>query len=151
MYVFKSLTNNKPVDLIPYVENYLAERPECKMYIGCDSQNKRDKTEYAIVIVLHNNNSGGHVLFTKVTLPRVRDKFYRLFSEAAYSLEVATYIRELTGRSADFIDVDLNPDPRYHSNTVLSQAMGMIEGSGFEARCKPDALSATYAADKLCK
>lgn len=148
---FYKLGDNTPVDLITYIETYMREKPATKIYVGCDSQNGRKNTQFAIVIVLHNGNKGGHVLYTKLSVPKLRDKFYRLFMEASYSLEVAEFIKNETGRVADYIDVDLNPDPKFQSNAVLAQAVGMITGSGYEARYKPNAMSASYAADRLAK
>ncbi len=150
-YKFKKISNNEVIDLSAYVEQYMTEKPETKLYVGCDSQNKGDFTEFAIVVVLHYKNKGGHVLCTIIKVPRIRDKFYRLFTEASYSLEIASYLKDMTGRMVDFVDLDLNPDPKFNSNAVLAQASGMITGCGFDVRCKPHALSASYAADRLCK
>ena len=49
------------------------------------------------------------------------------------------------------MDVDLNKDPKHDSNTMLRAAMGLVESAGFKPRCKPDALSASYAADRVVK
>ena len=51
---------------------------------------------------------------------------------------------------AQFIDLDLNPDPRYKSNDVVRAAVGLVESMGYKARTKPFSLCASYAADKVC-
>ena len=62
-----------------------------------------------------------------------------------------TYLEENGIQKVKYIDVDLNPDPRYRSNMVLRSALGLIESYGFEARYKPDACAASCVADWICK
>lgn len=148
---FKSLTNGAVIDLIPYLEEKLMGSDDIQMYIGSDSQNIAGKTVYALVIVLHYGNHGGHVIYSKQTLPRIQDRFTRLWTEVEDSVELAQYL-ELNGLpKPQYIDVDLNPDPMYKSNALLRSALGYVEAHGYTPRCKPYAVSATYCADKLCK
>ena len=51
----------------------------------------------------------------------------------------------------EVIDIDLNPDPRFKSNEVFRQAVGLVEGMGYEVRYKTLGPIATYAADHLVK
>lgn len=148
---FQSLSNGRYVDLIPYLEMKLAEADNIKMYIGSDSQSIGDKTIYALVIVLHYGNNGGHVIYSKKTIPKVSDRFTRLWQEVEDSVELAQYLEANGIPKPTYIDVDLNPDPKYKSNALLRAALGYVEGSGYTPRCKPFAVSATYIADKICK
>lgn len=149
-HVFRSLSNEKVVDLIPYIKARLAESDNISIYIGCDSQNTGAKTIYAAVIVLHYGNNGGHVLYSRTKFDRIKDRFTKLWKEVEISMEVAEHLKS-HGIVAKYIDIDLNPDPRYSSNTVLRAAMGFVESLGYTARVKPYAVSASYVADKLCK
>ena len=149
-HIFKSLTTEKEVDLIPYLRDKLAERDDISIYIGSDSQNIGDKTVYACVIVLHYGRNGGHVLYSRMKVDRIRERFTKLWKEVEISMEVAQYL-DSHGIRATYIDIDLNPDPRYKSNSVLRAALGFVESYGYTARCKPEAVSASYVADRLCK
>jgi predicted RNase H-related nuclease YkuK (DUF458 family) len=149
-HVFRSLSNEKVVDLVPYLREKLSESNNISIYIGCDSHNVMNKTIYACVIVLHYGNNGGHVLYTRVKFDRIRDTFIKLYREVEIAMEVAMYL-EKHGIRAKFIDIDLNPDPRYRSNYVLRAAMGFVESMGYTPRCKPYAIAASCIADKLCK
>jgi predicted RNase H-related nuclease YkuK (DUF458 family) len=144
---FKRLADHQYVDLVPYLESKMTD--DVKIYIGADSQNIGEKTHYATVIVLHYGNSGGHVLYNKEAVPRVRDSFARLWKEVEYSIEVAMYLSDQGLPRATYIDLDLNPDPRYQSNTVLRAAMGYVESLGFKPRIKPNAAAASCCADHL--
>ena len=149
-HVFRSLSNEKVVDLIPYLKEKIASADDIKIYIGTDSQNIGGKTVYASVIVLHYGNRGAHVVYSKTKVDRIRERFAKLWREVEISMEVAQYLRA-NDINATYIDIDLNPDPRYGSNNVLRAALGFVESMGYVARCKPDALAASYCADKLCK
>ena len=148
--IFKILNTNEEVDISKFIRDYLILYDNSKIYIGCDSQNRKNKTIYATVIVLHNNK-GGRVLYNKDIVPKIKDNFTKLWNEAEHSLKTAQYLLDLGLPKADFIDLDFNPDPKYKSNNVLLSAVGYIKSLGYETRVKPHALSASYAADKICK
>jgi predicted RNase H-related nuclease YkuK (DUF458 family) len=147
---FKSLSTRKEVDLIPYVSDFLAKNENTSIFIGCDSQNERNTT-YGVVIVLHNAGKGGHVLYAKEVLPKINDRFTRLWNEVEYSLQVAEHLTAHGIQRPNYIDLDLNPDPKYKSNQVLRAALGYVESMGYTPRCKPYAMVASYVADAICK
>jgi predicted RNase H-related nuclease YkuK (DUF458 family) len=147
---FKSLTTKNEVNLIPYIKDFLSKNNDTSMFVGSDSQNSR-ATTYAVVIVLHNFGKGGHVLYAKDIVPRIQDRFTRLWREVEYSLQTANYLVEHGIQKPNFIDIDLNPDPKYKSNQVLRAALGYVESMGYVPRCKPNAVVASYVADAICK
>jgi len=63
--VFKTLSNGKKVDLIPYVKQYVTEHPDIEILIGCDSQNRKRESIYAVVIGLYRPGKGAHVLYSR--------------------------------------------------------------------------------------
>jgi predicted RNase H-related nuclease YkuK (DUF458 family) len=151
MKTFRSLTNRKEVDLIPYVSNFLKENEGTILYVGCDSQNVREWTNYATVIVLYNPGKGGHVLYSKTVMPKIEDRYTKLWNEVEYSIEVAEYLTNNGIQRPSYIDLDLNPDPKYKSNQILRAALGYVESMGYIPRCKPNAMVASHVADALCK
>lgn len=148
---FKRLSDNQNIDIISYIKDFMIKFPETKIFIGCDSQNQGRYTIYALVIVLHQPTLGGHVLYQKLKINRIRDRYERLWNEVEFSIQVAEFMRLHELPKPDFIDLDFNPDPKYKSNQVLRSALGYIEAMGYTPRCKPNALSASYVADAICK
>jgi predicted RNase H-related nuclease YkuK (DUF458 family) len=148
--IFKSLGNRKEVDLIPYLKEKLSGNQKISIYIGCDSQTIAQDTFYACVIVLHYERNGGHVIYSREKVSKIKDRFTKLWREVEISMEVADFLRE-NGIEATYIDIDLNPDPRFRSNSILRAALGFVESKGYAARCKPHAIAASCCADKLCK
>ncbi len=147
---FRILTDDSIVDLIPYLKSKLEETDNVFIYVGCDSQNVRNKTVYACAIVLHYGTRGGHVIYYKKKIDRIRDKFNRLWKETEFSVELAQYLLDNGIKKVDFIDLDFNVNPKYASYQVMKASVGYVESMGFTPRLKPTSLAASQAADKLC-
>ncbi len=148
--VYRILATNNTVDLDTYLSEYLSNNPDAHIIIGCDSKNRENETVYGLVIVLYKEKKGGHVLYAKERIPRIRDRWSRLWREVELSVALANELQEKGFPKAQFIDLDLNPDPRYKSNDVVRAAVGLVESMGYKARTKPFSLCASYAADKVC-
>jgi predicted RNase H-related nuclease YkuK (DUF458 family) len=148
---WKSLTTKKSIDLSSYLADWMANNPEDKIYIGCDSQNHGGTTTFATVIVLHQPNRGGHVLYSKNVVPRIHARYERLWKEVELSAETAHEIMTNAGQIPDYIDIDLNPDPVHKSNTLLRSAVGLIESMGLKARYKSASNWSISIADSICK
>ena len=148
---FRILSNGKEIDLISYIKDYLEVYPEVDILIGCDSQNRKRETVYAIVIGLYRPGKGAHVLYSRFNITRERDNVTRLLNEVWQSVEVAERIKNELGVTATWIDIDLNPDPKYRSNQALTSAVGIVTGMGYKVRHKGNCPVMTYAADHLVK
>ena len=148
--LFRILSTDTRVFLDEYIRDYLQKNPKAQIIIGCDSKNRDDETVYGLVVVLYKNKKGGHVLYGKERVPRVRDRWSRLWKEVEYSVDMANQLVQSGLPKATFIDLDLNPDPQFKSNDVVRAAVGLVESMGYQARTKPYSLCASYAADKVC-
>ena len=149
--VFKTLVTNKKIELINYISEYATQYPEVEVLVGCDSQNRKRETIYAIVIGLYTPGKGAHVLYCRYITPREKDNVGRLLNEVWNSVEVAEQIKAELDITATWIDIDLNPDPKYKSNAALASAVGVVTGMGYKVRHKGNSPVMTYAADHLVK
>jgi len=149
--VYRILSSGTKVDLIKYIKKYVDKYPETEMLIGCDSQNRKQYSIYAIVIGLYRPGKGAHVLYCRFTTPRERENTVRLLNEVWHSVEVAEQIKNELSITATWIDIDLNPDPKYKSNAALTSAVGIVTGMGYSVRHKGNSPVMTYAADHLVK
>jgi predicted RNase H-related nuclease YkuK (DUF458 family) len=148
---YKRLHDSVKVDLITYIKDWLEAKPNVEILIGCDSQNFSDKTIYAIVVALYDKGKGAHVLYNRWKSQREPTRNVRLLNEVWYAVEVAEHLKNAGLPKVKWIDIDINPDPKYKSNEVLRQAVGMVEGMGYSVRYKTLGPIATYAADHLVK
>lgn len=151
MKEFKTLVKNDKVDLIKYIKEFFIQKPNTEILIGCDSQNRKRETVYAIVIGLYTPKKGAHVLYSRFTTPRERDNTTRLLQEVGHSVEIAEKILNEVGVRATWIDIDLNPDPKYKSNDALASAVGWVVGMGYKVRHKGNSPMMSYCADSLVK
>ena len=147
---FKTM-DGSDVILIDYINKFLQDNKDVDIVSGCDSQNNRDKTIYAVVVALHRRGKGADVLYKKWKTPKERVGAVRLLNEVWASVETAERIKDAGLPMAKWIDIDLNPDPKYKSNEVLRQAVGLVEGMGYHARYKSMGPVCTYTADHLVK
>jgi len=144
------------------VQEYLASvSAESKVYIGCDSdvfkKNGKWYAEYVTVIVVHKDGKHGCKIFGKVEIEPVylvgkNKQSLRLMNEVYKSSGMYLQLAEFIGEREVEIHLDLNPDERFDSNVVLSQAVGYVKGlCGITPKIKPDAFAASYAADRLIR
>jgi predicted RNase H-related nuclease YkuK (DUF458 family) len=152
MREFKTLYGNPIDDLVEYIKNYISTRSNVDILIGCDSQCYRNtKTVYGIVIALYTPGKGAHVLCTKESVPIEKTTSVRLLNEVWKSIEIAEFLRNNGLPKPSWIDIDLNPDPKYKSNSVLRQAVGLVTGMGYKVRYKQLGAMIQYAANHLVR
>lgn len=149
---FRKINNSEQFELLNYVNEYLKGHEDVEILVGCDSQNKGDNTIFAVVVALYHKGKGAHVIFRKWKTERERVRSVRLLNEVWYALETAEYLKNNgVSQAVTYIDIDLNPDPKFKSNEVFRQAVGMVEGMGYKCRFKSFGTMSTYAADNLVK
>lgn len=151
MKTFRTLNGNDIPDVVKYIKDYLKTHKGDEILIGCDSQGSSRKTTYVTVIALYTPGKGAHVIFSKESTPLERDLAKKLITETWKSIEIAEYLRENGVPKAKFIDIDLNPDPRYDSNKTLRQAVGLVEGMGYKARWKHNGAMVHATADHVVR
>jgi predicted RNase H-related nuclease YkuK (DUF458 family) len=152
--IWQKLGTGEKIHLIEYLHAWLEKNEEHKLYIGCDSHNSGNRTKFAVAIVLHNPTKGGHVIYSKLEIPKIGSKnssYERLWKEVELSVETAQELIDNGIQKPDYIDIDLNPDPRYRSNDLLRSAVGLVESLGIEARYKTMSNWSIAIADTLCK
>lgn len=152
MKKFRTLYGTPIEDVIQYIKEYISTRDNVEILIGSDSQcYSNKKTVYGVVIALYTKGKGAHVLCTREVEPMERNTPNRLLSEVWKSIEIAEFLKENGLPKPQWIDIDLNPDPKYMSNSVLRQAVGMVEGMGYKVRYKQLGALMTYAANHLVR
>jgi predicted RNase H-related nuclease YkuK (DUF458 family) len=130
------------------------------IYIGADSERYRGKddlwyADYTVAIVVHMDSSRGCRVFGNVDTERDYDRRHdrpatRLMNETYRAAQMYLDLIEAIGDRHCEVHLDINPDELHGSSCVIQQATGYIRGMcGFPPKVKPDAFSASYAADRL--
>jgi predicted RNase H-related nuclease YkuK (DUF458 family) len=144
-------------DIKTYVANWIVDKPDIKIYIGCDSQRTEGSVHYAVSICMYNPGKGGHIVDRKTTYPadktfESKNKeviFERLWKEVEMSVEVADQLKDLNAKI--IIHCDYNSDQSELSNRLYGAGIGYAMDLGYEAEGKPNAFAATYAADNAVR
>lgn len=147
---FKKFDNTKIPDVTEYVKDYISRFPETEILVGSDSQTERGFTTYCTVIVMYRPGKGGHCVYRKWKVKKVTVDSTRLLSEVWASVEISNMLKD-SGIPIKYIDIDVNPDPKYKSYVVYAGARGLVEGMGYECRAKTFAPLATSVADWIVK
>ena len=149
---FRTLYGTPIPNPIEYIKEYLKGKTDVEILIGSDSQSYGTReTIYGVVIALYTKGKGAHVLCIKEKSSFEKDMSSRLVKEVWKSIEVAEYLKDNGIPKANWIDIDLNPDPLYNSNKILRQAIGMVQGMGYNVRWKHNGVLATKGADHLVR
>lgn len=129
-----------------------------KIYIGSDSERfkMKDKwyADYATVVVIHIDGKRGCKVFGAVTREpdydrKINRPALRLMNEAYKVQDLYSQLQEVIGDRFCELHLDINPDERYGSSCVVTQAIGYIIGTcNIEPKVKPFAFAASIAADR---
>ena len=134
---------------------FVQEHPEdsYKLIVGTDSMIREDVC-FVTAIIIHREGKGARFFYS-----RTRDRAHyglkqRIFHEAARSLGVASQLAEkLSENGLADLDIEIHLDVGEQGKTkeLIRDVVGMITGSGFGARIKPESFGATTVADKFTK
>jgi len=124
-----------------------------KLIVGTDSQLK-DETCFVTAVIIHRLGKGARFYYTKKRQPKVTSLRQRIFYEASLSLSLAGRLAEHLARNGHAgLDVEIHLDVGQQGETrdLIREVVGMITGSGFDAKIKPESYGASKVADKYTK
>ncbi|MHB8158400.1 MAG: ribonuclease H-like YkuK family protein, partial [Desulfocucumaceae bacterium] len=124
-----------------------------KVIIGSDSQ-VRTETCFITAVVVHRLGKGARYFYRKKIQRKIKSLRQKIFYETALSLEVGGLIANYLAESGlDDLEVEIHIDVGKQGETrdLIREVVGMVTGSGFHAKIKPDAYAASSVADKHTK
>ena len=138
------------------LEAYLAEDPESRytLIVGTDSQLKTQETVFVSAIVMHREGKGGRYFYQKRLERRMQSIRQRILFETSLSLDLAARLaNRLANSGYHDLDVQIHSDIGQDGPTkeLIREIVGMVTGSGFDARIKPDSFGASSVADRYTK
>jgi len=138
-------------DIIKYIKGLPSS--SYKIIIGSDSQVKRE-TSFVTAIIVHRLGKGARYYYRKKTQRKIKSLRQKIFYETALSLEVGGMVAKYFSKSGfDDLNVEIHIDIGNQGETknLIREVVGMVTGSGFRAKIKPDAYGASSVADKHTK
>ncbi len=146
--------NEVVIDILDYVAEDMTR--SYKLIVGTDSHPhfKEQWTCFVSAIIIHRVGKGARYYYNKNNIKKVKNMRQRIFYEASLSLELAGELcKYLKKYGQDDMKVEIHVDIGTHGATkeLVKEVTGMIIGSGFNAKIKPDACAASKVADKYTK
>jgi len=139
--------------VIERIRGYMEEMPHYKyrLIIGTDSAGKNHAgVDFVTALVVHRIGAGG-IYFWKKEFAAVHSLRERIYKEATLSLEFAQRLLDIL-HSEEFLDYDfeIHVDVGTEGETrdLIAEVVGMIRGSGFNVKTKPDSYGASKVADR---
>lgn len=138
-------------DIVAYVN----EDPNAsyKLIVGTDSQ-VREAVHFVTAVILHKVGKGARYYYSRSHQSFVNSLRQKIYHEASLSLGLGSRLADrLAQNGCDRLDVEIHLDVGLHGETrdLIREVVGMIVGSGFDAKIKPDSFGASKVADKHTK
>ena len=124
------------------------------LIVGTDSQKTRDEIRFVTAVVIHRIGKGGRFYYQTQHERPMKSLRQRMLYEASLSLGLASHLSERLsqlGLGLDHIEIHLDVGYNGPTSEVIKDVVGMIVGSGFDAKIKPDSFAASSVADKFTK
>lgn len=137
------------------IMQFISDNPSAryKLIIGTDSMSK-EETSFVTAIIIHQVGKGARYYYRKKKQRKITSLRQRIFYETSLSLEVASKLtKKLAENGFEELDVEIHLDigPVGETRELIREIVGMVVGSGFHAKIKPDSCGASKVADKHTK
>ena len=140
-------------DLIHYVSEYPEEK--YNLIIGTDSHAFLNEcVVFVTAIVIHRVGKGGRYFFNKQKQHYMGSLRQRIYYETFLSLEAASRLTEKLAKNGHGelnVEIHLDVGEKGETRDIIKEVVGMVIGSGYHARIKPDSYGATKVADKYTR
>jgi predicted RNase H-related nuclease YkuK (DUF458 family) len=138
-------------DMVDYINQ--DSESKFKLIVGTDSQ-LREEVCYVTAIIILREGKGGRYYYNKEREKTKLSLKQRIFYETSRSLTIAAKLAEkLAENGLSDLDIEIHLDVGEQGKTkeIIREVVGMVTGSGFDARIKPDSYGASKVADKYTK
>lgn len=139
-------------DILAYISEDMT-RPY-NLIVGSDSHPGGQGSCFVSAIIIHRLGKGARYYYNKKTERHINSLRQRIFYEASLSLALADELclcLKKHGRDDMKVEIHLDIGTHGESKELIKEITGMVVGSGFNARIKPDACAASKVADKYTR
>lgn len=122
-----------------------------EIMVGSDSHEEPSEVDFVTAIIVHRVGKGGRYFWRRQRERGIYTLRQKIYQEATLSFELAQFLmKELQARTALDYDLEIHVDVGRVGKTreLIDEVVGMIVGSGFQVKIKPDSYAASSVADK---
>ncbi|AZR74440.1 hypothetical protein BBF96_14220 [Anoxybacter fermentans] len=140
------------------IVEFVNEAPdlEHRLIVGSDSQTREEDVCFVTAVIIYREGKGGKFFYRKEYEKINQSIRQRLFYETSKSLELASELTRRLSKDDSFrgklsIEIHLDVGRQGETRELIKEVVGMVVGSGYDARIKPDSYGASKVADKYTK
>lgn len=136
------------------VASYMTEKKDAnyRIIVGSDSQKtKGHGYDFVMALAIHRVGFGGIYFWKRQLIEKKMSLKERMYQEALLSLESAEKIFELfRGNGISKYNIEIHVDIGRYGETrdMIAEIVGMVRGSGYDVKIKPDSFAASKVADR---
>jgi len=135
-------------ELLFYIKSDSTEK--YKVVIGTDSAN-HGTTDFVSAVVVYRVGHGGRFFWRRVNQKKINSLRRRIYQEVMISLKLAEEILFNLSQNKDInfdFEVHVDIGSKGKTKEMLQEIIGMVRGSGFNVRTKPESYGASKVADR---
>ena len=123
-----------------------------EVIVGSDSQKVRtDVYDFVSALIVHRVGFGGIYFWKRDVIKRKISLKERIYQEATMSLETSeNFILFFKVNGISKYNIQIHVDIGHNGETrdMITEVVGMIRGSGYDVKIKPDSYGASKVADR---
>ncbi len=128
------------------------KRGKYEIIVGTDSQKiKKGGYDFVSALIIHHVGFGGIYFWKRQLLDKIISLKERIYQEAIMSLETSEKFVDLfkkNGISKYNMQIHVDIGKNGETRELIHEVTGMIRGSGYEVKIKPDSYGASKVADR---
>lgn len=135
-------------ELLFYIKSDSTEK--YKVVIGTDSAN-HGTTDFVSAVVVYRVGHGGRFFWRRVNQKKINSLRQRIYQEVMISLKLAEEILFNLSQDKNInfdFEVHVDIGSKGKTKEMLQEIIGMVRGSGFNVRTKPESYGASKVADR---
>jgi hypothetical protein len=139
-------------ELLKEVLFYIKADPKekYKVIIGTDSAN-HGTTDFVNAIVVYRVGHGGRFFWRRLNQKKIDSLRERIYQEVMMSLKLAEEVLLNLSKNKDIVfdfEVHVDIGSQGETKNMLQEIIGMVRGSGFQVKTKPESYGASKVADR---
>jgi predicted RNase H-related nuclease YkuK (DUF458 family) len=123
-----------------------------EIIVGTDSQKiAKDQYDFVSALVIHRVGSGAIYFWKRQVINRKMALKERIYIEATMSLQTSeNFVQFFKSNGISRYDIQIHVDIGNKGETreLINEVVGMIRGSGYDVKIKPESYAASKVADR---
>lgn len=137
------------------IMRFMQEKPDAqyKIIVGSDSQ-MRDRICFVTAVIVHRLGKGARYYYHRQYHRKLTSLRQQIFYETSLSLHLAGLLAgrlARNGHSTLNVEIHIDVGQKGDTRNLIREVVGMVTGSGFNAKIKPDSFGASNVADRHTK